>query len=202
MAAKKKKRMLNRSSGSISLMGTPLRERALPRDDLADEREGDAELGEAADEELVGLGESEERAPLAEPERGAESPPRRDDGALEPRGVVDEAPPVAERADGAQEREEDEEEQQRLRLVDGDPRLEVELREDAPAGDGLAEEGGGEAEHGDAADEELVLLGEADAAGCAEDAVLHAGTPLVGGRGGRGGGGLLVLALVGVLGWW
>lgn len=119
-----------------------LREGALAGDDLADDGEGDAELREPADEQLVGLGEAEQRAALAEAQRGAEALARGDDGLVEARHrlVVDEAAAVAERADGAEEGEEDEEEEEGLRLVDRDPRLQVQLRQDSLPGDGLTQD--------------------------------------------------------------
>lgn len=56
---------------------------------------------------------------------------RLDDGALEANDgrIVHELSTVAQRTDGAQEREEDEEQQQRLRLVQGNAGLKVELRQ-------------------------------------------------------------------------
>jgi hypothetical protein len=63
-----------------------------------------------------------------------------DDGLVEPGDLVDEGTTVSESADGAEEGEEDEEEEEGLRLVDGDARLQVQLGEDALAGDGLSEQ--------------------------------------------------------------
>jgi len=109
--------------------------------------------------------------PSARPSAG------RDDGALEAGGVVDES------SDGAQQGEEDEEEEERgWASVMGIPvsRLSC-ARMPFPVTASPRREG-------DAADEELVLLGEARSrctAGRAEDAVLHSRLLLIVGRLGR-----------------
>jgi hypothetical protein len=76
---------------------------------------------------------------LAEAEGAAEALAGLDDGLVEAGDLlVDEAAAVSESADGAKEGEEDEEQEEGLRLVDGDARLQVQLRKDALPGNGLS----------------------------------------------------------------
>lgn len=97
-------------------------------DDLSDEREGEAQLGQPADEELVGLGKPEQWASFFKTQRRPDPFSGGDHGAFDSRGwVVDELAAVAEGSDGSEEGEEDEEEQQRLGLVDGNPSFQVQL---------------------------------------------------------------------------
>jgi len=77
--------------------------------------------------------------------------------------------------DGGEEEEEDAEEDERLDLVDGDAGLDVELREGALSRDDLADEGEGVAELREAADEELVGLGEAEERSALGEAERRAG---------------------------
>lgn len=64
-----------------------------------------------------------------------------DDGLVEAGDLlVDEATTVTESANGAKEGEEDEEQEEGLRLVDGDARLQVQLGKDALPGDGLSKQ--------------------------------------------------------------
>lgn len=105
-----------------------LRESSLPRYYLSDDGEGDPQLGQSANEELVCLRESEKRATLAEAQSRPQAFSRGDDGPLQTsRRIVDEPASVTQSADGAEESEEDEEEEERLGLVDRDPRLQVQL---------------------------------------------------------------------------
>lgn len=163
-----------------------LRQRALPRDDLADDGEGHAQLRQPPHEQLVRLGEPKQRpciactegttlykknvqidqqtrdrcemptrcmyttwcreyifsflhTSLAEAEGAAEALAGLDDGLVEAGDLlVDEATAVPESPDGAKEGEEDEEQEEGLRLVDGDSRLQVQLGKDALPGDGLS----------------------------------------------------------------
>lgn len=76
---------------------------------------------------------------LAEAEGAAEALAGLDDGLVEAGDLlVDEAAAVPESADGAKEGEEDEEQEEGLRLVDGDARLQVQLGKDALPGNGLS----------------------------------------------------------------
>ena len=86
--------------------------------------------------------------------------------------LVNEATAVTKTTNGTEEGEENEEEKERLGLINRNASLNVQLGKNARSGDGLSKEGGGESEHGHAADEELVLLGETESAGGSKDAIL------------------------------
>ena len=73
---------------------------------------------------------------LAEAEGATEALAGLDDGLVQAGELlVDEPTTVPESANGAKEGEEDEEEEQGLRLIDGDARLQVQLGKDAFPGD-------------------------------------------------------------------
>jgi hypothetical protein len=75
--------------------------------------------------------------------------------------------------DGSEQQQANQGQEASLRLPQRDSSLQVELGQGALSGDGLSQEGGSKAELGQAADKQLILLGEA----CTEkDQVSTSGT--------------------------
>lgn len=83
--------------------------------------------------------------------------------------LADDEPAIA-GVDGGDEEEEDVEDDERLYLVDGHPRLDVELRQRALPRDDLADDGEGHAQLRHPPHEQLVRLGEPEQRPC----IVHA----------------------------